>query len=242
MPHITWTTPKVLALAGVSLVAGTALVGVASAQTPESTRQQKADEHLNRLAQNLGVDVAKLKDAMKQTALQHVDEALAAGKITAEQAQKMKDAINSGQMGPGFGPMHGGPRRGPEGFGGPGGPGGPRGGMRAPGPEHDKLAAFFGITPEQLKQELLGKSLADVAAAHGKSVDALKQSIVSNAEQRLNEAVSAGKLTQEQATKALDALKSHLDELVNQVHQPRQFGPGPRGPQAPQGGAIPSGA
>ena len=72
-----WSRTR-LAMAGAAAlaIAGTA-VGVAYAQTPTPTatptRQQRLEEHLNRFAQNLGVDAARVKDALKQTALQHED-------------------------------------------------------------------------------------------------------------------------------------------------------------------------
>jgi hypothetical protein len=231
IPSINWTTPRVAALAGVSLLAGTALFGIANAQTPTPTpttpsgtatptRQARADEALSRFAGNLGVDVTRVRDALKQTAVQYVDEALAAGRITAEQATAAKERINSGDLGKlGFG-LHGfdGPnleRR------GPGALGGPRVLKAAVGVASEALAQFLGVTAEQLKTELDGQSLAQVAAAHGKSADQLKQHIVSTSEQRLNEAVAAGRIDQAHATQMLDALKANLDAMINQVHQPR---------------------
>jgi hypothetical protein len=104
-----------------------------------------------------------------------------------------------------------------------------------------------------LKTELKGKSLADVAAAHGKSAAELKAFITSAAETRANEAVTSGKLTQAQATAMLDMLKANLDTFINVVHQKPAFGPGGqggpggfggpgghRGPRGPMG--IPQGA
>ena len=232
IPRINWTTPRVLALAGMSLLAGTAIFGIANAQTPTPTapsgsatptRQQRADEALSRFANNLGVDVARVRDAIKQTAVQYVDEALAAGRITPEQATAAKERINSGELGGlGFG-LHafGGPkieRR------GPGGPGALKGAM---GVAHEALAQFLGVTAEQLKTELDGKSLAQVAAAHGKSADELKQFILGEAETRLNAAVTAGRIDQAHATQLLDALKANLDAMINHVHQAPQPG-GPR--------------
>lgn len=232
MPHIPqmkWTTPRVVALAGVSLLAGTVLFGVASAQTPTPapTRQQKAEEHLNRFAQNLGVDAFRVKEAMQQTALQYIDEALAAGRITTEQAQAMRDRVNSGQFGPafGFGPgKHGGMHRGAEGLKLKG----------VVGAASEALAQSLGITQEQLRTELNGKSLAEVAAAHGKSADELKQFIAGAAEQRLNEAVAAGRIDQARATQALEMLTSNLDALIDHVHQPHNFQRG--GFRGPSGG------
>ena len=236
MPQITWTTPRVVALAGMSLLAGTAIFGIANAQTPAPTtpsgtptptRQQAADEVLSRFAGNLGVDVARVREAIKQTAVQYVDQALAAGRITQEQATAAKERINSGELGRlGFGPLG----LGAHGFDGPKlerrGPGGPGVLRGAVGVAHEALAQFLGVSAEQLKTELDGKSLAQVAAAHGKSADQLKQFIVSEAETRLNAAVGAGRIDQAQATQMLDALKANVDAMINQVHQSRATRPG----------------
>ncbi len=243
-----WSKTRLVVAGGTAAAIAATAMGVAYAQTPTATptREQRAEDHLNRFAQNLGVDAAKVKEALKQTALQHIDEAVAAGRLTAEQAQKAKDAINSGQfpMGPGGfgfkggpggkgGPGMGGDHRGP---GGPGmggdhrGPGGP--GMM--GVAHEALATFLGVTPEQLRTEMQGKSLKDVAAAHGKSADDLKAFITTTATTKANEAVAAGKLTQDQATKMLDMLKANLDTMIGM--QMPAFGPGGPGGQGGFGG------
>lgn len=236
-----WSKTRLAVAGGAAVALAATAAGVAYAQTPTATptREQRAEEHLNRFAQNLGVDATRVKEAMKQTALQHIDEALAAGRITAEQAQQAKDAINSGQFpgmgGFGFKGGHGGKH------GGPGGPGG-IGGVLKQGQE--SLATFLGVTPETLRTELQGKSLADVAAAHGKSADQLKAFITSEAEKKAQEAVTAGKLTQDQATRMLDAMKANLDQMITMVHtggrsgEGRGFGPG-FGPRM-QPGTAPS--
>ncbi len=201
---------RALAAAGGLTAASVGGVTVAAvhAQQPTPTppaaqqRAQRADEFLNRLAQNLGVTPERLRDAIKQTALQEVDAAVARGDLTAQQAQAIKDRINAGDIGP-FG----------LGFGlGRGGPG--------PLAAHADIAQFLGITPAQLHTELNGKSLAQVAQAHGKSRDQLIQFLVSNAQQRLNEAVQAGRLTQQQADQRLADLRARIEQIVDRVHQP----------------------
>jgi hypothetical protein len=56
-------------------------------------------------------------------------------------------------------------------------------------------AQAIGITPQQLQQELPGKSLAQVAAAHGKSsadvASALKQAVSQRIDRAMNRVVSA---------------------------------------------------
>lgn len=202
---------RALAAAGVLTAAGLGGIAVAAvhAQQPTPTppaaqqRAQRMDEFLNRLAQNLGVTPERLRDAIRQTALQEVDAAVARGELTTQQAQAIKDRINAGDFGPlGFGPGRG------------------RGGPR-PMAAHADIAQFLGITPEQLRAELNGQSLAQVAQAHGKSRDQLIQFLVSNAQQRLNEAVQAGRLTQQQADQRLADLRARIEQMIDRVHQPR---------------------
>jgi hypothetical protein len=233
--------------AGVLTVGAVAGVAVtrdsAQAQTPTPTptrtatatrpNQQEIEaritEHLNRLAQNLGVTPDKLRDALKQTALQEIDAAVQAGRMTQAQADRAREAINNGTAGGfgagpifgGFGPGGpGGMRGGP---GGAGGPGGMFGGMRAGHLGDDKIATFLGITQDQLRQELRsGKSLAQVATAHGKSADQLKTFIVTSITQQVNDAVRAGTMTQAQADRILNGLSARVDEMIN--HVPGQGG------------------
>ncbi len=78
------------------------------------------------LAEELGVSEDDLTDARKAEMTQRLDQAVEDGAITEEQADEMRDKIESGEAGPGGpggGPGHGGP--GGPGHGGPDGPGGP---------------------------------------------------------------------------------------------------------------------
>lgn len=229
-----WSKTRLMVAGGAAAAIAATAAGVAYAQTPTpaQTREQRAEEHLNRFAQNLGVDATRVKEAMKQTALQHIDEAVAAGRLTAEQAQQAKDAINSGQF-PGFGGFG-------HGKGGPGGmhrgPGGPGGILKT---AHEALATFLGVTPEALRAELPGKSLADVAQAHGKTSDELKAFITSQAQAKAAEAVTAGKLTQDQANQMLAMLQSNLDQMITMVHPTGMPGEGGRGRHGFGGGFGP---
>ena len=174
--------------------------------------QQQANEYIERLARNLGITPDRLREGLKQTALQEVDAALAAGRITQQQADRAKERINADEFFP-FGPFR---------FGGPGMMGAKIGFGHA---SREELAQFLGITPEQLRQELPGKSLAQVAQAHGKTADQLKEFIISNAQQELAQAVAAGRITQQQADAALEALRNRVDDMINRVHRD---GMGPR--------------
>jgi hypothetical protein len=102
--------------------------------------------------------------------------------------------------------------------------GGPGGGPRGGGPLAG-AAEYLGLTREQLRDALEDdKSLAQIAREQGKSVDGLKQAIRAEAEEKLSEAVAAGRLTEAQKSQMLERLDEHLDELVNATGPPFRGG------------------
>jgi hypothetical protein len=109
-------------------------------------------------------------------------------------------------------------------------PPGPQG-RRPPGPPFIKAAAaYLGLDVRALCEQLKsGKTLADVAAAQGKSTDGLKQAIYDDAKSHLDKAVADGKITADQEQTRLTDLQSHLDDIVTKA-PPRS---GPHGPPPP---------
>jgi hypothetical protein len=76
-------------------------------------------------------------------------------------------------------------------------------------------ADYLGISVDQLSNELRGgASLADVANAHGKSVDGLEQALVGAVKSELDKSVAAGDMTAEQEQQMLSELRSHIDDFV----------------------------
>jgi uncharacterized coiled-coil protein SlyX len=76
-------------------------------------------------------------------------------------------------------------------------------------------AGYLGLTPRQLLDQLRsGKSLADVIAAQGKSLDGLKQAVLDAARTRLDRAVTANRITSAQEQTRLDRLAARLDALL----------------------------
>jgi ribosomal protein S20 len=227
---------RVIAVGGALLLAGAGVtaVTVANAQTPSPTpraattqpspapgqgagtgqqqRGQMMTDFINRLAQNLGTTPDRLRAALQQTALQSIDAAVQNGTMTAEQAQRARERINAGDIpfGPGFG------------RGGHDGERGGRGGFFGASSE---LATFLGITQDQLRAELPGKSLAQVAQAHGRSRAQLVQFLVSNAQQHVQSEVQSGRITQAQATERLSNLQSRIEQMVDRVMPAGGFGP-----------------
>lgn len=159
---------------------------------------------------------------MKDTATERVDEALASGRISAEEAARIKERIAAGNLG--FGP---GGFAGPAGMrrGGPGGPGGFGIGIHAGG---EDLATFLGIATDQLRQELRGNSLAQVAANHGKSRDELKQFLAGEFQERLTQGQTNGRINDEQAARMLTEFNARLDQMIDRELPEEMPAGGPR--------------
>src|SRR5258708_24791680 len=100
-----------------------------------------------------------------------------------------------------------------QGFPGARGKGGPHGG----GVGLNAAATAIGITPQQLHTELAGKSLADVATAHGKTPADVPTALKNAAHTRVDQAVSAGKLTADPAPTQKTQADHRTDHLVTQL-------------------------
>jgi len=113
----------------------------------------------------------------------------------------------------------------PGGGHGEGGPGG-RGGRSA---DLTAAAQAIGITADQLRTELPGKSLAQVAQAHGKTANDVATALKNAANTRIDQEVAAGKLTAADATTRKADTATRIDQMVNEVKPQGGLG-GPGGP------------
>jgi hypothetical protein len=108
----------------------------------------------------------------------------------------------------------------------------------------EAAATAIGITPEQLRTELVGKSLTQVAQAHNVDPDKVADALKAEAEEHLAQAVTDGRLTQAQADEKRAELDTKIDALMDRVFQEG----GPRGRHhddeagTPQAGFNPRGA
>jgi polyhydroxyalkanoate synthesis regulator phasin len=162
-------------------------------------------------AGQLGVTPAKLSAALKQAVENQIDAMVKAGTITKAQGDALKARVEVGNL-PLFAGLHRGFGR-PGAFGGPGGFG-HHGGPFARG--LDAAATYLGMTEAELHQALEGgKTLAQVAKDKGKTVDGLVTALTNDAKQKLNTAVTNGRLTQAQADQMLKDLQSRITDLVN---------------------------
>src|SRR5258708_27079075 len=88
------------------------------------------------------------------------------------------------------------------------------------------LAQFFGISTTDLQTAFSsGQTLAQIAAAHGKSTADLKAFLTAQLKTRLDAAVSAGKMTSQQEQDALSRLSSRLAQTINANPPPRPEAP-----------------
>jgi len=201
-------TRRTLLIGAVAALAAGGAVGGALAASGTFDPKAERQAFLNDAAGRLGVTSSKLEDALKGAAIDRVDAALAAGRITKDEADAMKAAINSGKLPLGLGPgleMHA------DGHG--------IGGML------DAAATYLGLTQDQLRTQLeSGKSLADVAKAQNKSVDGLKQAMIAAVQSKLDQAVKDGRLTSDQRDQMLADFKAHIDDLVNGTPPARPAG------------------
>ena len=207
---------KLIAVAAAALAAGGG--GAALAATQPWNPRQESKAVIDNAAKRLGVQPSALSDALRKALESRVDAAVAAGRLTKEEGDAIKQRIESGPL-----PLFGGP---------------PRGGF-----EHhrflrglDAAASYLGLSESDLRSQLeSGKTLAQVAKDRGKSVVGLVQALVADAKKHLDEAVSAGRLTQAQEGSILANAKQRITALVNgrlpaRPHFRGRFGPPPRGP------------
>lgn len=209
----------VATLAGLALAAG----GGGAIAATQSGGDREA--FLADVAERLGVQQTELESALKEASIARVDAAVEAGRLTEEQAARIKERIEAGG-----GPLVGG-------FGGPP----PHGPHVEPRAVHEAAATYLGMTERQLRAaHRSGTSLADLAKERGKSVGGLKEAMTAAAESALDQAVSAGRLTTEGRESLADGLSERIDDWVEGTR------PGPRmgrhrahGPHAGAGPFVP---
>jgi hypothetical protein len=216
--HMSAKHKLVAGAAAVLVVAGGgAAIGANTFGSPKEESQAVIDD----AAKQLGIAPSKLSDALKTALKNRVDAAVEAGRLSKAEGDALKARIESADV-PLF-PV--GPR--PHGFG-------------HHGPKLDAAASYLGLTEAQLRTELQsGKTLAQVATAHGKTAEGLVGALVAEAGKKLDAAVAAGRLTRAEADSMLTGLKERINDFVNgRFPQPFRDHRGFRGgPHAPFGSA-----
>jgi hypothetical protein len=203
------------AVAGLA-VAGGGAAAVAATQTGSPQEESKAV--VEDAAKQLGVQPSELSDALKQALKNRIDAAVAAGRLTEEQGTALKARVDAEEfplLGPGLRPGHHGP-----------------GGLFHHG--LDAAAEYLGTTEEALREQLRdGTTLAEAAREAGKPVDGLVDALVADAEEKLDAAQAAGRISAAEKQEKLQALRERVTALVNGERPAgalRPFGRERRGP------------
>jgi transposase-like protein len=212
----------VLAIGAVLVVVGG---GVAIGATQLSP-QRESEAVLEDAARQLGVRPEELGDALRQAFENRLDEAVQDGRLTEEQADRLKERLQMDDF-----PL----------FRAPGlGPALPRFGRHGPRlfAALDTAADYLELPEGELRERLReGETLAEIARDEGKSVDGLVNALVAEKTRRLDEAVDDGRLTKAQRDRIVTNLREHVTDMVNGrlpsarpgrlFRGPHSFGPTP---------------
>lgn len=165
----------------------------------------KAGKSLGQIATEHGVSEQAVIDLHKQHMTQRIEEGVKAGRLTAERAEQMK--ANMAQRAEEMVKSAPGSR---EGFG-PGKAGFHGKHMM----DHTALLELLKIDEATFKNELKeGKTLGQIAAAHGVSEQAVIDHMKQQMTQRIEEGVASGRLTAEQAEKMKADMAEKAEEMV----------------------------
>jgi hypothetical protein len=207
---------QVFAAAAVGVVIAGA--GGAFAATRLESPTARSQAIITDAAGQLNVDPARLTSALEKAIDDRIDAAVKAGRLTSAQGAALRARVNSGQV-----PLIGGfgLRAGGLGLGFKRGASGALGGrlafgFRAFGAAVESATSYLGISTQQLRTELeSGKTLAQIAVAHGRTSDGLVTALLADASKRLDTVVSAGRLTAADEQTLIGKLRVLVTHVVN---------------------------
>ncbi|MGG4455429.1 hypothetical protein [Brevibacillus porteri] len=175
------------------------LLSLLKLDATELQEELKADKSLAAIAEAQGVTVDDLVALLVKQQETQLKEAVAAGKLTQEQADKMNEKASERVKEMVQNTHHG------------------RGPGKGMGIEkNEELLSLLKLDADKLKKEQkAGKSMATIAKEQGVEVDDVIELLVGQHEVKLKEAVKAGKLTQEQADKRSEELTAMVQKMVD---------------------------
>ncbi len=189
---------------GFDLDAATTVLGITEDELRAALAEGKS---LADIAAEEGVERQALIDALVAAGEERLDEARAA---LPERVAELVDGtlpLDGHGRGGGFGRGHG------------------------RGADLETLTEVLGLSEEELRTALQdGQSLADIAAAEGVDEQEVVDALAAAAEERLAEAVEAGRLTQEEADERSADLAERIAERLDEVRPSGADGRGPGGP------------
>jgi polyhydroxyalkanoate synthesis regulator phasin len=180
------------AVVGLVALGASVLGGVAQAQEPPADASSWHDMYQQALADKLGITVDALQSAQEAAQNQVIDDALAAGRITQDQADRLKNA-QPGDFRRGFG-------------------------MKLKGAIGDVIqsaADILGLSTDEVRSGLAdGKSLNDLATQQG--VSNLEAQLVAKLTADIQAKVADGSITQDQASRLMENLSDRVAKAVDQ--------------------------
>jgi len=94
----------------------------------------------------------------------------------------------------------------------------------------EAIASLLGMTPEEIYAERSnGKTLSDLAAANGITDQQLIDAIVEGRSEAINQALTDGQITQEQADWMLERMETNAPLMINRAFGQGRMGGGMRG-------------
>jgi polyhydroxyalkanoate synthesis regulator phasin len=171
-----------------------------------------SDDGETRLVNDVAIEPDEPADSLTKALEFLVDEAVEAGRLKEEEGERLKERLDSSGLPRVL------PDRGKLPFGArtfdffdlPGF------GVFGAAVDLDAAASYLGLSSSELHEELAdGKSLAEIAREQGKSVDGLVQELVEVAEERIDDAVADGRLSEERATRLRQGLEDRIRDRVD---------------------------
>ncbi len=217
---VVWQGSSILNVAGTALAQGTTPTPTPGAKGP---KVDSFNAFMEALAKRLGITVDDLKKKVSEASGDVIDQWVKDGRITQEQANTLKERLNTaprfGLVFPKFG--HGpflqghGPGKPPLGVGAP------HGGSLE---EFEAVAKVLKLSPAELTNQLhAGKTYADIAKAQGVDEAAVKKAIIDVRIAQIDRAVQDGVMTKEQADKLKANLTPDKIDLSHGFYAPFKF-------------------
>ena len=160
----------------------------------------KSGKSLLTIAKDRGVSEKTLKSFMTKQMTERIDSGVKAGRLTADQAEKMKSGMEKrvSNMIKGEGHMQKGMK------------------FRQHKFNNSAVLKLLNIDQDTLRQEMKGgKTLAAIAKERGVSEQTLKETIMNQMQQRIDAGVKAGKISADKAETIKANMEQRVGDMIN---------------------------
>jgi len=183
-----------------ALVLGVGVLMTQGAGAQEGEAQQPGERFVAETAERLGVTAEELTSAMTEAQFEIIDDGVAEGRLTEEQAAKLKERIEE------YGPLSVIGRRDRDG----------RALCHGARLVTGAAAEVLGKEPADVAAAVKsGESLAEQAEAQGMSVEDFKTALLAAVKATLQTKVDEGTITQVQADRIFAGIEENIDRIVN---------------------------